>query len=120
MLLWKKALLKKTMNFSVRNLSLLSIVKADPPLATRFMTLNMTWDRKARGKSALLVNEHDLLSHNLPEPKLFSLPGCQEKHQSNTKEQLRKFLDVKASIHADDLDELEWKTVLKEVSGGKA
>ncbi|KAJ5326383.1 Actin-binding cofilin/tropomyosin type [Penicillium brevicompactum] len=39
---------------------------------------------------------------------------------ASTKEQLRKFLDVKASIHADDLDELEWKTVLKEVSGGKA
>ncbi|KAJ5341654.1 Actin-binding cofilin/tropomyosin type [Penicillium brevicompactum] len=39
---------------------------------------------------------------------------------ASTKEQLRRFLDVKASIHADDLDELEWKTVLKEVSGGKA
>ena len=35
---------------------------------------------------------------------------------ASTKEQLRRFLDVKASIHADDLDELEWKTVLKEVS----
>jgi Cofilin/tropomyosin-type actin-binding protein. len=39
---------------------------------------------------------------------------------ASTKEQLRRFLDTKASIHADDLDELEWKTVLKEASDGKA
>lgn len=39
---------------------------------------------------------------------------------ATTKEQVRRFLDVKASIHADDPDELEWKTVLKEASGGKA
>ena len=39
---------------------------------------------------------------------------------ASTTEQLRKFLDVKASIHADETSELEWKTVLKEASGGKA
>lgn len=39
---------------------------------------------------------------------------------ASTKEQLRRFLDVKASIHADEVGELEWKTVLKEASGGKA
>ncbi|CAI7659641.1 unnamed protein product [Penicillium discolor] len=39
---------------------------------------------------------------------------------ASTKEQLRRFLDTKASIHADDPDELEWKTVLREASDGKA
>ncbi|KAJ5757934.1 Actin-binding cofilin/tropomyosin type [Penicillium nucicola] len=39
---------------------------------------------------------------------------------ASTKEQVRKFLDVKASIHADEPDEIEWQTVLKEVSGGMA
>lgn len=37
-----------------------------------------------------------------------------------TKEQLRKVLDVKASIHADDRADIEWKTLLKEASGGRA
>jgi cofilin len=37
-----------------------------------------------------------------------------------SKEQLKKALDVNVSIHADSLNELEWKLVLKEASGGKA
>ncbi|KAL2847209.1 cofilin, actophorin [Aspergillus pseudoustus] len=37
-----------------------------------------------------------------------------------TKEQLRRALDVKVSIHADGPSDLEWKTVLKEASGGRA
>ena len=39
---------------------------------------------------------------------------------ASTKEQLRRFVDTKPSIHADDPDELEWKTVLKKASDGKA
>lgn len=58
MLLWKKALLKKTMKFSARNSSLLSTMKADPLLATRSTMLNMTWDRKAKGESSILVKYH--------------------------------------------------------------
>ncbi|OOF98731.1 hypothetical protein ASPCADRAFT_2164 [Aspergillus carbonarius ITEM 5010] len=38
---------------------------------------------------------------------------------ASTKEQLRKTLDVKVSIHADDLHDIEWKTVLSEASGGR-
>ncbi|RAL02338.1 actin-binding ADF family protein [Aspergillus ibericus CBS 121593] len=38
---------------------------------------------------------------------------------ASTKEQLRKALDVKVSIHADDLHDIEWKTVLSEASGGR-
>ncbi|EYE90103.1 actin-binding ADF family protein [Aspergillus ruber CBS 135680] len=37
-----------------------------------------------------------------------------------TKEQLRRALDVKVSIHADDLLDIEWKAVLREASGGRA
>ncbi|OQE35408.1 hypothetical protein PENCOP_c013G01889 [Penicillium coprophilum] len=36
-----------------------------------------------------------------------------------TKEQLRKALDVKVSIHADEVSDIEWKVVLKEASGGR-
>ncbi|OKL59648.1 hypothetical protein UA08_05134 [Talaromyces atroroseus] len=36
-----------------------------------------------------------------------------------TKEQLRRALDVKVSIHADDLRDIEWKVVLREASGGR-
>ncbi|PYH93986.1 cofilin, actophorin [Aspergillus ellipticus CBS 707.79] len=36
-----------------------------------------------------------------------------------TKEQLRRALDVKISIHADDLSDIEWKKVLVEASGGR-
>lgn len=39
---------------------------------------------------------------------------------ASTKEQFRHFLGVKLSIHADDETELEWKTILEKVSGGKA
>ncbi|GLA12841.1 hypothetical protein AnigIFM62618_009356 [Aspergillus niger] len=35
---------------------------------------------------------------------------------ASTKEQLRKALDVKVSIHADDVHDIEWKTVLREAS----
>ncbi|PYI01185.1 cofilin, actophorin [Aspergillus sclerotiicarbonarius CBS 121057] len=38
---------------------------------------------------------------------------------ASTKEQLRKALDVKVSIHADDLYDIEWTTVLSEASGGR-
>ncbi|GAQ45604.1 actin-binding ADF family protein [Aspergillus tubingensis] len=38
---------------------------------------------------------------------------------ASTKEQLRKALDVKVSIHADDLHDIEWKTILSEASGGR-
>ncbi|GKZ72545.1 hypothetical protein AnigIFM50267_008914 [Aspergillus niger] len=38
---------------------------------------------------------------------------------ASTKEQLRKALDVKVSIHADDVHDIEWKTVLREASGGR-
>ncbi|KAJ9358829.1 cofilin, actophorin [Paecilomyces variotii] len=36
-----------------------------------------------------------------------------------TKEQLRRALDVKVSIHADHPSDIEWKTVLREASGGR-
>lgn len=36
-----------------------------------------------------------------------------------TKEQLRRALDVKVSIHADELSDIEWKAVLREASGGR-
>ncbi|KAL4887666.1 cofilin, actophorin [Aspergillus karnatakaensis] len=38
---------------------------------------------------------------------------------ASTKEQLRRALDVKVSIHADDVSDIEWKVVLKEASGGR-
>ncbi|GAA87771.1 cofilin, actophorin [Aspergillus luchuensis IFO 4308] len=38
---------------------------------------------------------------------------------ASTKEQLRRALDVKVSIHADDLHDIEWKTILREASGGR-
>lgn len=38
---------------------------------------------------------------------------------ASTKEQLKNALDVKLSIHADSLDEVEWKTMLSVASGGK-
>jgi cofilin len=36
-----------------------------------------------------------------------------------TKEHFRRAIDVKVSIHADDVNDIEWKTVLKEASGGR-
>ncbi|KAJ5165660.1 cofilin actophorin [Penicillium coprophilum] len=36
-----------------------------------------------------------------------------------TKEQLRRALDVKVAIHADEISDIEWKMVLKEASGGR-
>ncbi|KAL4917015.1 hypothetical protein BDW62DRAFT_211529 [Aspergillus aurantiobrunneus] len=36
-----------------------------------------------------------------------------------TTEQLRRALDVKVSIHADAPSDLEWKTILREASGGR-
>ena len=47
------------------------------------------------------------------------------KHQvrmiyASTKEQLRKALDVSVSIHAECLDELDWKEIAREATGGKA
>lgn len=39
---------------------------------------------------------------------------------ASSKESLKKALEFNGpEIHADSTDELEWKTVLKEVSGGK-
>ena len=38
---------------------------------------------------------------------------------ASTKEQLKNALDIKLSIHADSLDEIEWKSVLNVASGGK-
>ncbi|OJZ85406.1 hypothetical protein ASPFODRAFT_34320 [Aspergillus luchuensis CBS 106.47] len=38
---------------------------------------------------------------------------------ASTKEQLRRSLDVKVSIHADDLHDIEWKTILRVASGGR-
>lgn len=37
-----------------------------------------------------------------------------------TKEQFRKAIGAKVSIHADELHDIEWKVVLKEASGGRA
>lgn len=39
---------------------------------------------------------------------------------ASTKEQLRNALDVPVSIHAETLDELDWKMIVSEASGGKA
>lgn len=39
---------------------------------------------------------------------------------ASTKEQLRKALDIAVSIHAEELEDLEWNTVVSEASGGKA
>ncbi|KAL2786988.1 cofilin, actophorin [Aspergillus keveii] len=36
-----------------------------------------------------------------------------------TKEHFRRAIDVKVSIHADDVSDIEWKSVLKEASGGR-
>ncbi|KAJ5976302.1 cofilin actophorin [Penicillium waksmanii] len=36
-----------------------------------------------------------------------------------TKEQLRRMLDVKVSIHADVLSDIEWMRVVREASGGR-
>ncbi|KAL3429317.1 hypothetical protein BDV09DRAFT_200718 [Aspergillus tetrazonus] len=38
---------------------------------------------------------------------------------ASTKEQLRRALDVKVSIHADDPHELEWTNVLSAACGGR-
>ncbi|KAH7166436.1 putative cofilin, actophorin [Dactylonectria macrodidyma] len=39
---------------------------------------------------------------------------------ASTREQLNKALNLGVSIHADDLEDIEWNNVLKEASGGKA
>lgn len=39
---------------------------------------------------------------------------------ASTKEKLSKAVDIGPSIHAESLDEIEWDTVLREASGGKA
>lgn len=38
---------------------------------------------------------------------------------ASTKEQLRNALDIKLSIHADTMDEIEWKKILSLASGGR-
>jgi cofilin len=39
---------------------------------------------------------------------------------ASTREVLKNALNLAVSIHADDKSDIEWKTVLKEASGGKA
>ncbi|KAJ5279689.1 hypothetical protein N7478_005061 [Penicillium angulare] len=39
---------------------------------------------------------------------------------ASTRENLKNALNLSSSIHADDKSDIEWKTVLKEASGGKA
>ncbi|RSM08493.1 hypothetical protein CDV31_008130 [Fusarium ambrosium] len=39
---------------------------------------------------------------------------------ASTKEQLHKALNIGVSIHADDLDDIEWHSVVKRVSRGRA
>lgn len=39
---------------------------------------------------------------------------------ASTRENVKNALNVPTSIHADDKGDIEWKVVLKEVSGGKA
>ncbi|RSL57212.1 hypothetical protein CEP53_006541 [Fusarium sp. AF-6] len=39
---------------------------------------------------------------------------------ASTKEQLHKALNIGVSIHADDLDDVEWHSVVKRVSRGRA
>lgn len=36
---------------------------------------------------------------------------------ASTKEQLRRALDVKVSIHADDAHDIEWKAIMSQVLG---
>ncbi|KAH8680095.1 cofilin, actophorin [Tricladium varicosporioides] len=39
---------------------------------------------------------------------------------ASTKEYVKKALNLNLSIHADNLDEIDWRVVLKEASSGKA
>ncbi|KAJ5689971.1 cofilin [Penicillium macrosclerotiorum] len=39
---------------------------------------------------------------------------------ASTREVLKNALNISTSIHADDKSDIEWKTVLREASGGKA
>ncbi|KAL2676451.1 hypothetical protein Neosp_010209 [[Neocosmospora] mangrovei] len=39
---------------------------------------------------------------------------------ASTKEQLHKALNIGVSVHADDLDDIEWHSIVKRVSRGRA
>lgn len=39
---------------------------------------------------------------------------------ASTREQLNKALNLPVSIHADDLDDIEWHNVVRRVSRGRA
>ncbi|CAI7596020.1 unnamed protein product [Penicillium manginii] len=47
-------------------------------------------------------------------------PTRQSMVYASTREVLKNALNVANSIHADDLSEIEWSTILAEASGGKA
>ncbi|KAJ5776192.1 uncharacterized protein N7511_001203 [Penicillium nucicola] len=90
---------------------LFSAVDKDGNPAPRYGVYDVEYDLGNEGKRSKTVFIH--WGPSQASIKLCMLYAC-------SKEQLRKALDVSISIHADSRDELEWKQVLKEASGGKA
>ncbi|KAL3462825.1 cofilin, actophorin [Aspergillus heterothallicus] len=89
---------------------LTSSVDADGKPAPRYAVYDVEYDLKDDGKRSATV----FISW-VPEETSTKFRML----YAATKEQLRRALDVKVSIHADGPSDLEWKTVLKEASGGR-
>ncbi|KAJ6072760.1 hypothetical protein N7467_010845 [Penicillium canescens] len=88
-----------------------SAVDKDGNPAPRYAVYDVEYDLGSEGKRTKTIFIHWGPSH--APIKLCMLYACSKEH-------LRKALDVNISIHADSLNELEWKLALKEASGGKA
>ncbi|KAK4863137.1 hypothetical protein LT330_010573 [Penicillium expansum] len=98
-------------DYEVFRQKLVSAVDAEGNPAPRYAVYDVQYDLGSEGKRSKIVFITWVPRETSIKVRMI---------YATTKEQVRRFLDVKASIHADDPDELEWKTVLKEASGGKA
>ncbi|KAL1882554.1 hypothetical protein Plec18167_002970 [Paecilomyces lecythidis] len=82
--------------------------KGDP--TPRFAVYDVEYDLGADGKRCTTVFISWVPSSTPIKPCML---------YASTKEQLRNVLDVKVSIHADEVDDLRWQNVLSVASGGR-
>ncbi|KAJ5855628.1 uncharacterized protein N7529_009572 [Penicillium soppii] len=79
--------------------------------APRFAVYDVEYELPGEGKRSKIIFISWVPSET---PTLWSMI------YASTRENLKNALNVVTSIHADDKSDIEWKTVLKEASGGKA
>ncbi|KAF9894753.1 hypothetical protein FE257_006643 [Aspergillus nanangensis] len=80
-------------------------------VAPRYAVYDVEYELPGEGKRSKIVFISWVPSNT---PMLWSMI------YASTRENLKNALNIPTSIHADDKNDIEWKTVLGEASGGKA